>query len=123
MITRALIINMGLFQADNNIRRTAGAYSMNYPLASNGVQRSDNSLDPGGNLTFNNLNLKTTLTMLRCSAPVTVTYTLNPVALVRPDPVTVVATVNALLLLDDNIGTFVVSNTGASPVTINFVQG
>lgn len=122
-ITRALVINVGVFQADNNIRRNIGAYSLNYQSPTNAVTQQVADIAPGQSLTFNSTNKATTLTMLRCTTQVALQYTLNVIAITRPAPLTVNAIANSFFMVDDNVGSFTVTNNGTATTTINFVQG
>lgn len=120
-IVRALIVNFGVFRADNNIRRLIKDFALNYQLASNSVTEVTLDLAPGATQNF--VALGSTVTILRCSAPVTVTYTLMPLANVRVLPVTVVTQVKSMIHLDDNIGNLTVNNSGIALSTLYFVQG
>lgn len=122
-ITKALVINVGVFQADNNIRRAAGAYSLNYASPTNSVSQASSDIQAGQSVTFNGSSRATALTMLRCTSPVAVQYTLNAIAITRPSALTVNSVVNSFFLVDDNIGSVTVTNNGLVATTINFVQG
>ena len=127
---KSLIINLGLFQGDNNIRRNIGAYSVNYPSAENQrIQKVEQDLPAGESLTFNpGSTVDTSVTILRVSSRVRVDYTLKSLgseSLVRPSDVEVTAYVNRLLVIDDNVGEFVVTNDSSPAVksSIFFTQG
>ena len=122
-ITRALVINVGVFQADNNIRRAAGAYSLNYASPTNSVNQQVADIPAGQSLTFNSGNRDTSLTMLRCTSKVAIQYTLKAIAITRPAALVVNAVVNSFFMADDNIGSVTVTNNGPAATTINFVQG
>ena len=122
-ITRALVINVGVFQADNNIRRAAGAYSLNYASPTNSVNRLDADIPAGQSLVFNVGNKDTALTMLRCTSQVAIQYTLKAIVTTRPVALIVNSIVNSFFMADDNIGSFTVTNNGLVATTINFVQG
>lgn len=123
-VTRALVINVGVMQANNNTRRSIGAFALNFPSANNTISNVVMDLAPGTSVTFNPTNLSTALTMLRCSSPVSIQYTLNAVGTVRPNPVVVNSLVTSFFMIDDSVGNVIVSNAGLSATsTINFVQG
>lgn len=122
-ITRAMVINVGLFQADNNIRRSVGAYSLNYPSPTNSVNQQVVDLPAGQTIVFNSTNGATALTMLRCTLPVTLQYRLNVIAVVRPSPVTVNSFAKSFFMVDDDVGSVTITNSGTATTTINFVQG
>ena len=116
--TRALVINLGVFQADNNLRRSIASLSLNYPSPGNAIESVVRDLAPGQSVTFNSSNASTAVTLLRCTKPVSVTYHINVGA-----GVTVVTSVRSCLLVDDNVGSITVTNPGTDISTINFIQG
>ncbi len=127
---KSLIINLGLFQGDNNVRRNIGAYSVNYATAENQrTQKVEQDLPAGTSVTFNlGSTLDTSVTVLRVSNRVRVDYTLKSLgsgSLVRPADVEITAYVNRLLVIDDNVGELVITNDSSPAVTssIFFTQG
>lgn len=128
-ILRTLIANIGLFQADNNVRRNIGSFSLNYgPNPQNPnplINRATFDLAPGASQQFNTNNTYTSLTFIRCTGgPVTITYTLNATPS-RPVPVTVTSSITSCFLLDDAVGQVSLSNpaTAQQSVTVYFTQG
>lgn len=128
-ILRTIIANIGLFQADNNVRRNIGSFSLNYgPSASNPnpmINRATFDLAPGASQMFNANSTYTSCTVVRAiGGPVDVEYVLNALP-TRPVATTVQARVNSFLMLDDAVGQFKLSNpaTAKSSVTIHFLQG
>ena len=121
---RALIVNIGVRQADVNISRMLTNMSLNFQSAHNTISKVVTDLAASASTTFNGVGVSTALTMLRCSGPVSVTYTLLPVGTTRVNPVTVTQLVNSFLCLDDNVGSFVVTNLSSTDISsLIFIQG
>lgn len=121
---RALIVNVGIAQADGNPRRILSTFSLNFLTPNNSIEKSILDLAASGSQQYNASGKNTALTILRCSNPVSVTYTLLPVGTVRTSPVTVTQLVNSFLAIDDNVGSFTVTNQSSSLTSsIIFIQG
>lgn len=125
--SKAILANVGIFEADvSGLRRSLASLSLNFPSVANSVSKVSQDLNPAQVATFGSTGQPRMITMLRCSAPVLVSYQLLPVSGVssRAIAVTVVTLVTAFLLVDDKVGALTVTNQDTvNPVSITLIQG
>lgn len=126
-VTKAILANVGVFEADVlGLRKSLASLSLNFPSAGNSISKVSLDLNPSQARTFGSSANPCTITMLRCSKPVLVAYQLLPVSGVsgRTSPVVVTSLVTSFLLVDDLVGSVVVTNPDtANPVSLTLIQG
>lgn len=120
---RALVVNVGVMEANVNLRRMLATASLNYASPSNSVAKATRNIPAAGVATFNSDNMPSALTMLRCSSVVSVTVTLLANGVDRLLNLDVTHKVNSFLMLDDNVGKVVVTNQSTAPVSVTVIQG
>lgn len=123
-VIRSMLVNLGVFAADNNVRRNVVSNSINYTTASGSLDVGYDTLNPGGTKTYSRDEVATA-TVLYVSAPVRVDITYSTATagtFTRPaDGHTNI--VNQALMLDDAITELVVTNNQSYAVRLNLVQG
>lgn len=116
--TRAILLNLGVFLVDSNVRRSTGSYSFNYTSNSGNTTRDFVTVSEGGGtytwLTPSGMN-PSLLTQVVTSGRVTASITLRNAA-------TFNVNVNQLLLIDDDVQQVVFTNNGSSPVRVELQQ-
>lgn len=93
MSTRAILINVGVYNADSGVRRNVGQYRTNYLSDSGSFVTNSLTVAATQSLTLDALN-PAKVTVLRVSAPVTCSF------LMRDDVTTLEFAVGQLLLVD-----------------------
>lgn len=125
MITKALLLNVGVFEAHSSVRKSRGAYSLNYRNAANSLVRSEVDVEGGVGFTSQSPINPSSVTMIRVTGegPVKATLTLGPVAGVRAVSEVVELRINQFLVLDDNVQTVTITNQGSATVLVSITQG
>ncbi len=125
---RALLLNLGVFSADNNIRRNIGTFSHNFQCGENATSTVTRVLAPAETWTLPQQNAQTTLTVIECTGQVSANVTLGIVPAMpnkasRLVAITESVIINQLFISDDNIQTIDFLNPGNTPVRITIMQG
>jgi hypothetical protein len=106
-VSKALLLNIEAFLADNGVRRSVGSFALNYTNPQGTWNQSAFSLNPGETRTINSPSSGVAATVLRVTAPVRVELTLADVANPSAE-----FSVTKSLVLDAPVQQMVISNEG-----------
>lgn len=125
MITKALLLNVGVFEARESVRKSKGAYSLNYRNSANSLVHAEVDVEGGQGFTAQNPVNPSAVTMVRVtgSGPVRAVVTLGVVPGLRTVPETVTLRINQFLVLDDNVQTVTITNQGSETALVAITQG
>lgn len=113
---RAVALNVGVFVADNNLRRSVGAFTGHYRSDKNYFNQLDIGLDPGGEREFViPEGFVNTLLFLRSSGPVELEVDLDGV-----DSYTV--TMQEMHLIDFPFVKLTMKNNGSDEVSVYLIN-
>lgn len=124
-ITRSVLVNLGIFSADNGVRRSVGSFSKNYLTANGGVTVIYQNLLPGDTYTFTPTATAACI-VLDTTGPLTVDVNQAAVLTgVNARPVgSYSVVVNQSLLIDDPTTGLVITNKSTTDaVRISLIQG
>ena len=116
-VSKALLLNLEAFLADNGVRRSVGSFALNYTNAQSNWSQLVFSLNPGETRTISSPATGVSATVLRVSSPVRAEVTLDDV-----DNPSAEFTVNKALLLDSPVQQLVLSNTGTTVSQVVLLQ-
>lgn len=123
-VNKALLLNVGVFEANLNVRKSKGAYSLNYQNTTNSVNYFAQDVEGGRGFTWQSLAAVPAVTMIRVTGgPVLATVSLGVLAGVRSVFEVVELQINQFLALDDNVQTVTISNQGSATVNVAITQG
>lgn len=123
-ITKALLLNIGVFEANASVRKSKGAFSLNYSNKASNVSKVELEVEAGSGFTWQPPITPTGVTMVRVTnGPIKVNVTLAEVAGVRVAPETVLMSINQFMILDDNVSAMTFNNQGNSVVSVAITQG
>jgi hypothetical protein len=123
-ITKALLLNVGVFEAHNSVRKSKGAYSLNYQNTANNISTVEVDVEGGAGFTFQSPINPSSLTMIRASGgPVLATVVLGVVNGVRTAEETISVVISQFFILDDNVQSVTVTNQGVDTVIVSITQG
>ena len=122
-ITKALLLNVGIFEAVNNLRRYKGSHSLNYSNEVSNLSKIEVVLVPGASFVWRPSVVPAVTIARVLGCPVTATVTLGPVAGVRTDPASILTVINQFMVLDDNVSLITFVNQGTSNSAIVITQG
>lgn len=123
-VTRALQVNLGVFSANNNIRRSLAAFDANYVTANGQINFGTQTINPGSSWAYSP-QVGSSGLVVQCSLPIRADISVGSVTVgtfTRPAG-QFTTVINALHLLDDNVTGVVFYNPQSEPVTVNVVQG
>lgn len=125
---RAVLLNLGVFSADNNIRRNVGTFTHNFQCGENAFFTITRVLEPAETWVLTSQNALSQVTVVECTGQLEANLTLGVVPPVtnnasRSVPVTEAVIINQLLVTDDNVQTIEFSNPGVTPVRVTIMQG
>ena len=124
MVVKALVLNVGVFEAHTSVKRSKGAYSLNYANASSNISKVELDVEPGSGFTWQPPVQPTGVTMVRVTGgPIKANVTLAEVVGVRTVPETVLMNINQFMILDDNVSVLTFQNQGLSVVSVAITQG
>lgn len=121
-IVKAVLLNVGAFLSDNNIRRSIGAFSYNFTSPTGAVSNQSFSLQPLATLTITTPMSTSSVTILHVSGP------LNTVVSLRADSAYPSArnysiSVRRVHLIDSDVGQIVITNPSTTTaVNISLIQ-
>lgn len=124
ILNKAVLLNVGAFVANNNIRRSVASFAANYQSVSGATVDSSSTILPGATYTYTPISPCAVLT-LGTSGIVIADITLAGVTVpVTRTQVTYRQIVTQLLVLDDTVSQVVLTNPDTvNPVSITIVQG
>lgn len=114
--TKSIALNLGVFLLDQNVRRSVGSLSYNYPSASAAVTTFSTIVSARQTFTFTTAASASAVTILSSSQNVDLDLTLaSPLA-----PYSVKST--RLHVIDSDVRTIVIQNTGTTDSEIRIFQ-
>lgn len=114
--SKALMLDVRTFVADNNIRRNTSSFSVNYGSTSENVSQSLVVLAPSESKVFQPPMNPTVVTVLRTTSPVTAQITPR-------NGSTFTVTVSKLLILDADISMMILINSSSTqPAKVSVTQ-
>lgn len=111
--TKAVLLDIRSFLADNNIRRSTAAFSVNYGSDSGDVSSSAFTIGPTLSKTIASQLSPCVVTVLRTSLPLTVEITVRPPDVLLP-PTVFTVVVSKMMILDSDIVTLSFTNPNAT---------
>lgn len=114
-VSKAVLLNIGAFLADNNIRRSVGAFSYNYASETASVVNNFLTLNPGETYTWVTPMAASSVTFLSCNGVLGMSVTLRPSGGYAID-------VKKLHIIDSDVGQLVLTNPGATAVNVSIIQ-
>lgn len=113
--TKAVLLDVRAYQADNNIRRSVASFSVNYASTAEGLSTNSFLLAVNATKVLANDMNPSAMTLLRTSQPLTVTITFR-----NTSQLTLIVT--RMMLLDSDISSLSIlnpsSNTESAKVTL-----
>ena len=120
---KALLLDIRMFLADNNIRRNVSAFSINYGSTSENISQSSFTLAPAASRVFPSPADPCVVTVLQTSLPLTVQVSVKETDPLLPLTVFTVV-VSKLLILDSNVQSLTVTNLSATDIAkVTLQQG
>jgi hypothetical protein len=120
MTTKAVLLNLGVFSADNNTRRSLSALAYNFTSPTAAVNRIDLRLLPGELVTWNTPVTSSSFSLISAESPLKVSVTLAPEG---ANPAVSYTLDNVRLhILDKDVRQIVIENTGTTTVPVLIVQ-
>lgn len=116
-LTRAILMNVGVFLADNNVRRNAGSYTFNYTTQTGNTVKDYVTVPAGGTYTWTTptgMN-PSLLTFVAVSSAVGASVTLR-------NATNYALTISQLHVVDDDVQEIVFTNSGLVPVRLELQQ-
>lgn len=116
-LTRAILMNVGVFLADNNVRRNTGSYTFNYTTQTGNTTKDYVTVPAGGTHTWttpSGMN-PSVLTLIVASSAITASVTLR-------DANSYTLTISQLHVVDDNVQEVVFNNDSLTPVRLELQQ-
>lgn len=114
-VTKAVLLNLGVFLAENGIRRSLASFACNFSSASSNVVSNQLSMNPDEIYTWASRPGATAMTLLSTNQPLQVDVTLQ-------SGVTYRMTVRKVHLVDDDVRQLVIENTSASVSNVTIIQ-
>lgn len=123
--TRAVLLNIAAFFADNNIRRSIATFSANYVTSGSSSNVNYQTVAAGATYTYTPPSLPTSVLVINSSSPLFATINFASVTLngVTRASDSVQAVVNGNLVLDDQVTQVVLSNPQTYDIQVSIVQG
>jgi hypothetical protein len=120
---RALLINVGLFEATSSVKKSKGAFSLNYQNPANNIAKVETDVEASAGFTLTALIDLSQITLIRVNGgPVQASVTLGVTA-ERTVPEVIELTINQFFVLDDNVQEVTIQNKGSSTVNVSITQG
>jgi hypothetical protein len=116
-ITKAILLNLGAFLADNNIRRNVSSLTYNYNSPAGNVVVNQMTVNPGETFTWNSPMSPSAVTVISTTSPLTISVTLRPSG-------SYATKANKLHIVDDDVGQVVLTNPSTTvPARLIIIQG
>jgi len=122
ILNRALMVNIGVFVANNNIRRSLHAFTHNYQMPDGSVDVKTKTLAAGASYTYTP-DSATTVLLVETTAPVQAQVTLGALTTPARTSVSYLTFIKQCLMLDDAVTSIVFTNTSTDPLQLTLVQG
>jgi len=114
MADKAVLLDLGVYVADNNVRRSVASFRVNSQSANGDVsQRDTNVLPDGGTWAFTSIpdNL---LTVIKVSKPV--------LAEINQGSTSFSLVINSLYVMSDAFDDLLLTNLGSEPSQVSLIQ-
>lgn len=126
-LTRAVLLNVGVFLADNGIRRSVASLPCNYQTVDASTSQLNVTIPPASTYTFRPTATPSSILVAQTSLPLLAHVTLDPIVgepmqTARP-AATYKTVVNKLFILDDAVDQVVFENLGTEPARLSVIQG
>jgi hypothetical protein len=105
-VSRAVLLNIGAFLADNNVRRNVGAFTYNFTSPTANAVTNYVTVNPGDTFTWNTPMNPSAVTFISCSAPLEASLTLA-------GGTDYSLTIKSVHLVDSDVRQVVFENTGS----------
>lgn len=122
-VSRAVLLNVGVFLADNNIRRSVASFALNYATTDASANVTHVTVQPGSTYTFMPVVTPSSILVVQTSLPLVADVTYDDVAVPERLSVSVKTLVNRLWVTDDSVTGIVFENFNAEPARLSIVQG
>lgn len=122
ILNRALMFNIGVFVANNNIRRSLQAFTHNYQTPDGSVDVKTKTVPAGQSFTYTP-DSGTTVLLIETSAPVQANVTLGAVVTPSRPSVSYLTFIKQCQLIDDVVTSVTFTNPGTTPLQLTLVQG
>jgi len=122
-MSRAVLLNLSAFLAENNIRRNVATLSANYPGSAS--QTTFRELNSGETWTFipsSSVSTYSRILIAHVTGMLSATLVLAPGSELRPVDSMQIG-ITRLLVIDDELAQVVFYNPGATAVSITLIQG
>lgn len=114
-VSRAVLLNIGAFLADNNVRRNVGAYTYNFTSPTANAVTNYVTLNPGDTFTWTTPMNPSAVTFVSCTAPLKADVTLA-----EGDPYSL--NVKSVHLVDSDVRQMVFENKGNTVSKLTILQ-
>lgn len=114
-VSKAVLLNVGAFLSDNNIRRSVGAFSYNFASASANVVTNFFTLNPGETVSWLTPMAESSITFLSCNGELDLSVVLRPSGGYSLG-------VKKLHIVDSDVGQLTLTNPGVSAVNVSIIQ-
>lgn len=124
---RAVLLNVGVFLADNGIRRSVASLPCNYQTVDASTTQLNVTIPAASSYTFRPVATPSSILVVQTSLPLLANVTLDPLIgepfqTARPAIVYKTA-VNKLLVIDDAVDQVVFENLGTESARLSVIQG
>ena len=116
-VSKAVLVNISAFLADNGIRRSVGTFALNFSSPSSNVVNNYMTLNPGETFAWNSPGLPNSVTLLSTEGPLTCDFNLA-----GPPAASYSITVNKAHLVDTSVASLVITNPGTTAVRFVLIQ-
>lgn len=113
MANKSILVDLGVYLADNNVRRNIADFRVNSGSIDSAVAQVDTNVLPAGSYSFTGVP-NNVLTVVRTTKPL--------VANVNQGSTSFAMTVNSLLVLTDEIAGITFQNDGTDPAQLLVIQ-
>lgn len=113
---RAILLNISAFVADNHVRRNVLSATLNHAVQS--YRQETLTVSASSSYSYTCSGTQTNVLMIRTTAPLSATLAYR-----SAPTVTFQMNVRGVLVLDSNIATVVLNNTGTQAATVHILQG
>lgn len=124
-LARAVLLNLGVFTADNGARRSVGAFACNYQAANANTNVSHITVEPGQLWTYSLTDKLTSLLVVRTTSPVKANISFEEVSptdsLTRP-AFSSEQIIKQVFVSDDLIEEITFENFQIAPIQLTIIQ-
>jgi len=114
-VSKAILLNLGAFIAENGIRRSVASFAYNFTSASSNVVNNLMTMNVGEVYTWNSPSASTAVTLISTNYPLQLDITLADGSVYR-------TMARKVHLVDDDVRQVVIENTGSSIANLAILQ-